>query len=96
MTVMPIYKYECSHCRVIEEVLQSMSETASRRCLSCGKPMVRVLSAPNLNTRNYSGPSEAKYARMPHSEEAAREKEQQGLYQTLRLPPAVKHNPWDE
>ena len=55
-----------------------------------------MLSAPYLNTRNYSSPTEAKYANLSVSDEIAKEKEMQKVYQTIWIPPEVKHSPWEE
>ncbi len=92
---MPIYEYECSRCRVIFEVIQSLGSEERRKCPGCGRRVIRIFSTPNLNVRNYSGPSEAKYARVSLSEEISREKEIQKSYETLHLPRGVKHNPWN-
>jgi len=53
------------------------------------------LSAPSLNTRNHSSPTQAKYAKLSESDEIAKEKELQKVYETVWIPPEVKHNPWD-
>ena len=91
---MPIYEYQCHHCRVIFEVIQNLRSRAYRKCPRCNRRAKRILSTPSLNLRNYSSPSEAKYARMPIQEELAREKELQKSYETIRLPKGVKHNPY--
>jgi len=41
-------------------------------------------------------PTEAKYARLSESDEIAKEKELQKVYQTIWIPPEVKHSPWDD
>ena len=56
----------------------------------------KVMSAPSLNTRNYSSPTEAKYANLSVSDEIAKEEEMQKVYKTIWLPPEVKHSPWDD
>ena len=55
-----------------------------------------MLSAPYLNTRNHSSPTEAKYANLSVSDEIAKEKELQKVYKTIWIPPEVKHSPWDD
>jgi hypothetical protein len=56
----------------------------------------KVISAPHLNTRNYSSPTEAKYAKLSESDEIAKEQELQKVYKTIWIPPEVKHSPWDD
>lgn len=89
----PIYEYECGGCAARFEVLQAVHEPDPGACVDCGSPLVRILSAPRLNTRNFSGPTEARLARTPRSEEIAREQVLQRSYETLRFPPGVKHDP---
>jgi len=44
---MPIYEYECSHCRYYLEVIQKISDAALKRCPSCGKKTLKkLISAP--------------------------------------------------
>ena len=92
---MPVYEYECPRCQAIHEVLQSIRDEPLDACPKCQGAVVRVLSAPNLNTRNLSGRADARYARMSSSEEVARERVLQANYETLPFPPGVKHNPWE-
>jgi putative FmdB family regulatory protein len=96
VAIMPIYEYQCHHCRVIFEVIQNLRSRAYRKCPRCNRRAKRILSTPSLNLRNYSSPTEAKYARMPIQEELAREKALQKSYETIRLPKGVKHNPWHD
>ena len=56
----------------------------------------KVLSAPSLNTRGFSGPTEAKYANLSVSDEIKKEAELQKVYKTIFIPPEVKHSPWDD
>jgi len=93
---MPIYEYECEPCRVIYEVRQEMRDPPVTTCPRCHGAVSRLISAPNLNVRNFSSPTEAKYARMSEREEIARERELQKDYERIWLPPPVKHNPWEE
>jgi hypothetical protein len=55
-----------------------------------------VLSAPSLNTRRFSSPTEAKYANLSVSDEIAKEADMQKVYKTIWLPPEVKHSPWED
>ena len=57
--------------------------------------MTRLISAPRLNRYNFSGPTEAKYAKVSLREEVAKERELQRVYERIWLPPPVKHEPWD-
>jgi hypothetical protein len=72
-----------------------MNETGPSNCQNCKGALRKVLSAPSLNTGNYSSPTEARYARMTDSEEIAREQDLQKVYKTIWVPPEVKHSPWD-
>jgi putative FmdB family regulatory protein len=91
---MPLYEYECHACGNVLEALQSIREPDHGPCPNCGERLVRVVSAPRLNTGNFSGRTEARYARTSFSEEAARERELQRDYETLQIPRGVKHDPW--
>jgi putative FmdB family regulatory protein len=89
----PIYEYECRGCARTIEALQGVNEPETRTCGNCGGELERIVSAPRLNTRNFSGPAEARLSRTSFSEEIAREKVLQRSYETLRFPPGVKHDP---
>jgi len=93
---MPLYEYVCDSCQVIYQVRHGMNEAPLQTCQRCGGSVKRLLSAPCLNLHNFSSPTEAKYAKMTPREEIAREKELQKFYETVWLPPPVKHNPWEE
>ncbi len=45
---MPIYEYECEHCRNRFEVIQKFSDRPLKKCERCGGPVHKVLSAPAL------------------------------------------------
>jgi putative FmdB family regulatory protein len=92
---MPVYEYQCPPCRVIFETRHGINDPSPQACPRCGEPLTRLLAAPNLNLRNHSSPTEAKYARMSAREEIAREKALQRDYERIWLPPPVKHSPWD-
>lgn len=92
---MPLYEYACDPCRVLYQVRHGMTERPLEACQRCGGPVRRVFTAANLNLRNFSSPTEAKYAKMSQREEIAREKELQKSYETIWLPPPVKHDPWE-
>src|SRR5579863_10210353 len=44
---MPIYEYECSHCRFYLEVMQKISDPKLKKCPSCGRnTLQKLISAP--------------------------------------------------
>jgi len=44
---MPIYEYECSHCRYYLEVIQKISAAPLKKCPSCGRSTLKkLISAP--------------------------------------------------
>ena len=92
---MPLYEYECAACRIVYERLQAIRDAPLATCPLCHGPVIRLLSASNLNLQAFSSPTAAKYARMSATEEAARETELQKSYRTIWLPPPVRHNPWE-
>ena len=91
---MPTYEYACDPCRVIYQARHGISDPRPAQCPKCNGALRKVLSAPGLNTRNHSSPTQAKYAKVSASEELAREKELQKVYETVWIPPEVKHDPW--
>jgi putative FmdB family regulatory protein len=93
---MPLYEYECAPCRTIYEVRQSMSDPPLTRCPRCRGSITRLISAPSINRYNYSSPTQARYGKLGAREETAKEQKLQKDYQTIWLPPPVKHNPWEE
>lgn len=93
---MPTYEYACDPCRVIYQTRHSMKESGPEHCPRCRHGLRKVISAPSLNLRNFGGPTEAKYANLSVTEELAREKELQRVYETIWMPPEIKHNPWEE
>jgi putative FmdB family regulatory protein len=93
---MPTYEYACDPCLVIYRTRHGMNEPGPQTCGKCQGPLRKVLSAPSLNVRNYTSPTEAKYANLSVSDEIAKEKDLQKVYQTIWVPPEVKHSPWDE
>ena len=92
---MPVYEYECSPCLVIYQVLQGMNDEPLQTCQRC----FRLRAARHVGSKSEHAqllqPTEAKYAKMSHTEEMAREKELQRDYETVWLPPQVKHDPWE-
>jgi putative FmdB family regulatory protein len=91
----PTYEYACDLCRVIYQTRHGINDPRPEHCPKCKGELRKVLSAPSLNTRNHSSPTQAKYAKVSESDEIAKEKELQKVYETVWIPPEVKHNPWD-
>jgi putative FmdB family regulatory protein len=90
---MPVYEYECAPCRVVYEVRQGLGDPPLTACARCRGPVVRLISAPNVNRLNASSPTAARYARVSEGEETARERELQRGYERVWLPPPVTHGP---
>ena len=93
---MPIYQYACDPCLTIYETRHGINSPRPSACQKCGGELRKLLTAPNLNVKNYGGPTEAKYANLSMSDEIAKEKELQKVYQTIWIPEDVKHSPWDD
>ena len=93
---MPTYEYACDPCLVIYRTRHGMNEQGPQACSKCQGPLRKVISAPNLNVRNYTSPTQARYANLSESDEIAKEKALQKVYETIWVPPEVKHSPWDE
>ena len=92
---MPTYEYACDGCRIIYQTRHGMNEPGLQQCPACAAPLRKVLSAPALNTRNNSSQTAAKYSGLSESDEIAKERSLQKVYQTIWVPPEVKHSPWD-
>ena len=92
---MPTYEYACDPCRTIYQTRHGINDPRPERCPNCAAALRKVLSAPSLNLRNQSSPTAAKYINLSISDEIAKEKDLQKIYQTVWLPPEVKHSPWD-
>jgi len=93
---MPTYEYECTPCHTIYETRHGYNEPPPAACPSCGGGLRKLVSSPTLNLKNFGGPTEAKYSKLSISDELKKEAILQKDYQKIWLPPAVKHNPWDE
>jgi putative FmdB family regulatory protein len=44
----PIYEYECESCQKRFELMQKFSEKPLKKCIKCGGPVHKLLSAPAL------------------------------------------------
>jgi len=93
---MPTYEYACDACHVIFQTRHGMNEKGLSQCNQCNGSLRKVISAPRLNVKNFSSPTEAKYSTMSVQEELVKERELQKVYQTIWIPPDVKHSPWDD
>lgn len=93
---MPVYEYECPPCLTIYQVRQRMNDPPLDACPKCRGGVSRIISAPNLNRYNFASPTEAKYSKLSLRDEMTKEAKLQAGYQTIWLPPPVKHNPWEE
>jgi putative FmdB family regulatory protein len=74
---MPVYQYECTPCLVVYEVLHGMNDPPLKSCQKCGGSVRRLISAPRINRHNFSGPTEAKYAKVSPQQEVAKERDLQ-------------------
>lgn len=92
---MPTYEYACDPCRTIYQTRHSVNGPRPESCPTCKGPLRKVISAPNLNIKGYTSPTEAKYANLSESDEIKKEQDLQKVYQTIWLPEDVKHSPWD-
>lgn len=93
---MPTYEYLCEPCKTIYKTVHGMNETPEHRCPACDEPIARMVSAPNLSLGGWSSPTEARYAKLSHTDEIAREKTLQREYLKVWLPTEVKHSPWHD
>ena len=92
---MPTYEYKCEPCRVIYQTMHGMNENPIQNCPTCEAPVTRLISAPSLNLKGFSSPTEAKYSKHTESEHVAMEKVLLKDYEKIWLPPFVKDNPYD-
>jgi putative FmdB family regulatory protein len=44
----PIYEYECESCHNRFELMQKFSDKPLKKCVKCGGPVHKILSAPAL------------------------------------------------
>jgi putative FmdB family regulatory protein len=92
----PTYEYACDPCLVIYQTRHGMNDAGLEQCGKCSGGLRKVLSAPSLNLKRHTSPTAAKYANLSVTDELAKEKELQKIYETIWIPAAIKHNPWDE
>ena len=92
----PIYEYACDPCKVIYRTKHGINDTRPDTCRKCKGALRKVISAPSLNTKRFTSPTQEKYAKISESDEMAMEKDFQKVYETIWVPPEVKHSPWDD
>ncbi|MFN0314116.1 MAG: FmdB family zinc ribbon protein [Burkholderiales bacterium] len=93
---MPFYEYACDPCLTIFKARHGINDARPETCPQCKSGLRKVMSAPNLNTKNFSSPTEAKYSKLSESDEIKKEAALQKVYQTIWIPEEVKHSPWEE
>lgn len=91
---MPTYEFACDPCRKLYKADLSVNDPRPSQCPACMRELRSIISAPMLNTRQYASRTAEKYD-FSLSEEAAREKELQRVYETIWIPPEAKHSPFD-
>ena len=92
---MPTYEYACDPCHIIYQTRHAINAAPPDACPTCHGGLRKVISAPHLNTKRFSSPTEAKYSTLSESDEIRKEQHLQSVYQTIWLPEDVKHSPWD-
>ncbi len=93
---MPFYEYACDPCLVVYKVRHGMNEAGPNECPKCKGELKKAMSAPGVVSRDFSSRTAAKYSSMSVTEELAREKELQRVFETIWMPSEIKHNPWEE
>lgn len=93
---MPIYEYACDPCETIFKAMHGVNAPRPEKCPQCKNDLRKVMSAPNLNLKRFTSPTEAKYSKLSESDEIAMEAGRQKIYQSIWIPEEVKHSPWDD
>jgi len=68
---MPLYEYECIHCKERTEVLQRVSDSPSPQCPKCGAEMKKLISSPAIQFKG-SGFYKTDYASSSSSKPEAK------------------------
>ena len=76
---MPTYEYACDACEINYKTMHSINDPPPTACPSCEGTLRRVLAAPSLNTKRFTSPTEARYAKMSETEEIARRRNFRGF-----------------
>ena len=45
---MPLYEYKCPKCGAVFEVLQKLSDSPIKKCISCGEEVHKIMSSPAI------------------------------------------------
>lgn len=45
---MPLYEYKCLKCGYSLEIIQHLNDKPEKKCVNCGGPVKKVISAPAL------------------------------------------------
>jgi putative FmdB family regulatory protein len=45
---MPLYEYKCARCHVNFEVIQKVADPPLKKCIQCGGPVTKTISAPAI------------------------------------------------
>ncbi len=45
---MPIYEYECKHCKFRIEKIQKINDPPLQYCSKCNGPLKKIMSSPNI------------------------------------------------
>jgi putative FmdB family regulatory protein len=45
---MPLYEYKCLKCNTVFEVIQKVSDPRLKKCIKCGGPVTKTISAPAI------------------------------------------------
>lgn len=93
---MPTYEYACDPCKIIYRTSHGMNDPRPDTCQKCKGELRKLMSAPSLNTKRFTSPTQEKYSKISASDELAMEQDLQKVYQTIWVPPEVKHSPWDD
>lgn len=71
---MPLYEYQCKHCKAHFEKIQKFSDAPLTRCEKCGGKVERLLSSPAIQFKG-AGWYVTDYARKPAPEGAKKDGE---------------------
>ena len=93
---MPTYEYACDPCRIIYLARHGINDSRPGQVLQVPRPIAQSDFGTQPEFAQHSSPTEAKYANLSVSDEIAKEKELQKVYETIWIPPEVKHSPWEE
>lgn len=93
---LPIYEYACDPCKIIYQTKHGINDKRPDTCQKCKGGLRKVISAVSLNTKRFTSPTQEKYSKISESDELAMEKDFQKVYETIWVPPEVKHSPWDD